>query len=450
MLNTGNSSYNSPDQADISKDYESVQIKDPDAGNYDYIIVGTESAGSVIAGRLLKGTNARVLVLETSESGAFYKYEPTPLVNNRTISLKRCHLEGVSRSFSSTISAIGNKHDYDDWAAAGNEGWDYESVLPLFKKVKIDMRPFEAYLEPVACHQNLTLLSYAMIVKLNFEGTRCVGLDFTQNGKKYRVRASVEVVLSTGPIETPRILMLSGIGYAKELRALGIDPLINLWGVGKNLQDHVVLHGLCFETKEPVEWKDYSFIGSTIHWKSQFAQQTSDLMIFADKAAVLAPEMARKYPPRNNCFSLLPSLVNTYSRGYVKMKTGAHDGPLEIQPNFLAELSDLYALVRGVEISMDIASQFKNLIKGAVTPEKFNNRQAIVDLVRDAANSSLHIGGTCAMGSGEESVVNAQLFVHGTQGLRIADASVMPKLTSSDTYSPTLMIGEFAARLIVN
>src|SRR5262249_32237319 len=151
------------------------------------------------------------------------------------------------------------------------------------------------------------------------------------------------------------------------------------------------------------------------------------------RAPLVSPEIAAQCPAPPNCFSLLPSLVRPQSRGHLRMKTAKHDGPLEIQPNFLKEQADVDALVAGVELGLDIASQpgYRSLIKSWVVPTKRMNREETVAFIRRACSTYQHPVGTCAMGRGEEAVVDAQLRVHGTLGLRIADASIMPTVPSA-------------------
>jgi len=531
---------NSPDhffyEKNVLENFETIKSKDPEAGTYDYIIIGAGSAGCVIARRLLDSTDARVLLLEAGGSHIdiasveapnrwpenlntpydyAYQYEPASRLNNRPISINRGKLLGGSGSINFMVWGRGDQADYNGWAAAGNKGWDYQSVLPLFKKIEdweegetdfhgaggpigvkraknihiaaqaflesgksygmpyledtnsaspegvgisvmnvkhgVRSSPATGYLDPVIYHKNLTVLTYAKVLKLNFEGTRCVGVDFTQEDKSYTVRATKEVVLSAGAIDSPRILMLSGIGDPADLKEIGIAPFIDLPGVGKNLQDHVMVQGLCFETKDPLAPYNNNLTGTTAHWKSRADLKVPDLMIICPQIPVITPEIAALYPPAENCFALLPCLVDVKSRGYLKMKSAKHDGPLEIQPNFLADPADLEAMISGVEIGMDLISQpaFRKVIKKYITPEKFENRQAIVDFIKNAATTYFHTVGTCAMGSGTDAVVNDELQVYGVSGLRVADASIMPQIPRANTHAITLMIGEFAAELML-
>lgn len=513
-----------------------VNEKDVKKTTYDYIVVGAGSGGCVVARRLVDNTDAQVLVLEAGESDEgidmianplrwlenigsahdyLYHYQPTPYLNNRTIYVPRGKVLGGSSSINAMVWARGNQSDYDNWAAAGNTGWDYHSVLPLFKKVEdwqggetdfhgsggpihvqspthfhwLDVAVIEAaksygmpyredtngpdpegvgpmsmsikqgkrssayqsYLRPVSANKNLTLITGAKVLKLNLSGTRCVGLSFLKGDKITTVTATKEVILCAGAIDTPRILMLSGIGEARELSKLGIKTKVDLPGVGKNLQDHPLI-SVTYEAKVPLGEFTYNLGGSNLYWKSSPAALKSDLMLVPVQVGIETDESKRAYPVPPNAFSVFVTLINVKSRGYLAMKSAAHDGPLEIQPNLVHEPEDMAALASAIELCMDLASQpaLSNIIKSWVTPAKRLSRQEIIAFVKDACSTYFHPVGTCAMGVGKEAVVSPELNIYGVEGLRIADASIMPKITTGNTNAPTLMIGEFAAKLILS
>ncbi len=506
------------------------------ARSYDYVIVGAGSAGCVVARRLVDGTDATVLLLEAggSDEGVksisnppqwlenigsrydwAYRYEPSPHVDHRSIPLPLGKVLGGSGSINGLVWARGHRADYDAWAEAGNAGWDFHSVLPLFKKsedweggasefrgaggpirverarnlhpvaaalidagrsygmpylddvnvpepegvgpmnlnVRDGMRcsPSRAYLRPVMDHKNLTVLTEAQVVRLTLTGTRCTGLDLLLAGQLHSVRASREVILCAGAIHTPRLLLLSGIGPPEDLEQLGIDTVVDLPGVGRNLQDHPLAAGLCFEAKDPLPPPNNNLAGSTFFWKSRSALDRPDLMFLPAQVPLVSNEIGAQYPIPPNAFAILPALVRPRSRGSLRLRTAEPNGPLEIQPNFLAEQADVDALVAGVELGLDIASRpaFRDLIKRWVAPAKRMSREDTVAFLRRSCSSYFHPVGTCAMGSGQEAVVDAELRVRGALGLRIADASVMPTIPSANTNAPVVMIGEFASRLMV-
>jgi choline dehydrogenase len=311
--------------------------------------------------------------------------------------------------------------------------------------------PSRAYLRPVMGNKNLTVLTEAQVVQLTLSGTRCTGLEFLLDGKLHTVGAAREVILCAGAIQTPRLLLLSGIGPQDELQQLGIDTVVDLPGVGRNLQDHILLTGLCFEAKGPLPPPNNNLGGSTFFWKSRSELGVPDLKFVSLGVPLVSAEIGAQYPIPPNALSIVPGLVRVQSRGYLRMKTAKHDGPLEIQPNFLKQQADVDALVAGVELGLDIASQpaFRDQIKSWVAPTRRMNREETVAFVRRACSTYFHPVGTCAMGSGREAVVDAELRVRGVEGLRIADASVMPTIPSANTNAPVVMIGEFASRPLV-
>jgi choline dehydrogenase len=508
-------------------------------GGFDYVIVGAGSAGCVVAGRLVEGTEATVLVLEAGgpDEGAAsitnppqwienigsrydwaYTYAPSAQLDNRLLRLARGKVLGGSGSINAMLWARGNRTDYDGWAEAGNVGWDFESVLPLFKKSEdwegganafrgvggpirverardldpvstalidagrsrgmpylddmnipepegvgpqsLNVRdgrrcsPADAFLRPAMSSESLTVLTGAQTVKLRLRGTRCIGVDVLIDGRLYSIDASREVILCAGAIDTPRLLMLSGIGPQPELKMLAIATVVDLPGVGRNLQDHVLVAGLCFEAKRRLPPPNNNLSGSVAFWKSRPELGVPDLMLLPVQGPFLSDEIRARYPIPEDAFSILLGLVRPRSRGFLRMKTSRHDGPLEIQPNFLAEQADVDALVVGIELGLELASKpaFRDLIERRVAPVRGPSlsREEALMFLRRACTSYFHPVGTCAMGSGREAVVDAELRVYGVDGLRIADASIMPTITSANSNAPCVMIGEFAARRIVS
>jgi choline dehydrogenase-like flavoprotein len=499
-----------------------IDLEQALANDYDYVIVGAGSAGCVIARRLVDNTDANVLLLESDDSENIglphefgYYYEPTTHVNNRTILLPRGKVSGGVSSINATIWARGHKADYDGWANAGSAGWDYESVLPLFKKTEdwedgaskfrgaggpihverakylhpvaaaflesgrsIGMRFLDdinapepegigsvnlnvrhdkycstcsTYLRPALKAKNLTVLTGAKVVQLNLSGTRCTGLTFEKDDRSHSVHVSQEVILSAGAIETPRLLMLSGIGPHEELKRLGIPTVLDLPGVGQNFQDHVIVAGLCFEAKQSLAPLHHNLSDSAAFCRSRSHLSVPDLMFLALQTPYVTDAIQEQHPVPENSFCIIPSLVRVHSRGYLRMRTAEHDGPLQIQPNFLSEQGDVDALLTAIEIGLDLASQpaCRDLIKKWVAPTRWMGREMTRNFLRNSCSSYFHPAGTCAMGSGKEAVVDSQLLVHGIDSLRIADASIMPTLPSAPTNASCVMIGEFASRLVI-
>jgi choline dehydrogenase len=209
--------------------------------------------------------------------------------------------------------------------------------------------------------------------------------------------------------------------------------------------------GLCFEAKHPLPAPNYNLGGSAAFWKSQPALARPDLMLLPVQAPLVSDEIAARYAIPSNGFAAFPCLVRPQSRGYLRLRTAEPNDPLEIQPNFLAEAVDVDALAAGVELGLDLVSQpaFRDLLKRWVVPPRRMSREDTVAFVRQSCSSYFHPVGTCAMGSGRRAVVDVELRVHGIEGLRVADASVMPAIPSANTNAASIMIGEFASRLLV-
>src|SRR5262249_41572969 len=210
----------------------------------------------------------------------------------------------------------------------------------------------------------------ALAIKLRFTGSRCTGLDFVLDGKLRSVGASRELVLCAGAIHSPRLLLLSGIGPYVDLKHLGIETLVDLPGVGRNLQDHVWIRGLCFEVKHPLPAPNNNLGGTACFWKSRPALARPDLMVLAAQAALVSDEIATRYVIPPNTFAIFPCLVRPLSRGYLRIRGTEPNGPLEIQPNFLAEQADVDALASAVDLGLDLASQpaYLDLIKRWIVP----------------------------------------------------------------------------------
>lgn len=310
-----------------------------------------------------------------------------------------------------------------------------------------------AFLHPALSRPNLTLLLDSSVVKLNFKGTRCVGVKLITQGIVRDVAAEKEVILAAGSINSPKLLMLSGVGEAKALRRLGIDVVENLPGVGENLQDHVLVSGVIFSYKGtmPDRPADSNAVEAEAYLSSGPSSDT-DINLVLEQLPIVTPEVAARFgQPPADAFTIAPALVQPTSRGAVRLASNNFADAAVIDGNYLGTDHDFAAIVRAIEIARELGNQsaFDSMREAELIPGPKATAEEIRELARLASASFGHAVGTCKMGVDSLAVVDPQLRVRGLTGLRVADASVMPRIITGPTNAPTHMIAGRAAKLIL-
>jgi choline dehydrogenase len=311
-----------------------------------------------------------------------------------------------------------------------------------------------AFLRPSLSRPNLTLLLNTNVVKLNFQGTRCVGVKIMTGGEGKDIAADKEVILAAGTIHSPKLLMLSGVGEAKALRSLGIDLVENLPGVGQNLQDHVLLSGVVFKYKGkmPDRPTDSNAVEAEAYLSSSPSADT-DISLVPHQLPVVTPEVASRFgTPPPDAFTIAPALVQPTSKGSVRLASNNFQDAALIDGNYLGTDRDFAAILRAIEAARELGNQnaFEGLRESELIPGRKASAEEIRGLARLASASFGHAVGTCKMGVDKLAVVDPELRVHGILGLRVADASVMPRIiTGPGTNASAHMIGGRAAKLIL-
>ncbi|MBY0496489.1 MAG: GMC family oxidoreductase N-terminal domain-containing protein [Cyanobacteria bacterium] len=431
----------------------------------------------------------------------------------RVVPCPRGKMVGGCHSHNANAWVHGHPTDYDNWAYQGNAGWDFESVLPWLRKsehfsggasryrgaggpvhVELPRNPnpiaaafieaaretgipviednnagqmegasyfnltikngkrnsvVQAYLDPARGRPNLTCLTEAETTRLLLGNGRCRGVEFTRAGAIETVTAEREVIVCAGVIGSPRLLLLSGLGPAADLTRFGIPVVIDLPGVGANLQDHVLLAGLNYEVRGDLPPLSNNGAESTLWWRSDSRLFGPDLQPVIIEFPLATAELASQVPP--NCYAIAPSLVRPASRGRVTLTSADPAAPPAIDMNYLACDADVRALLICLELCREIgaASAFAPLRKREVLPNT-RDKAKLIEFIRLSAFTFFHPTSTCKMGLDAMAVVDPRLRVHGVEGLRVADASIMPTVTTGNTNAPSVMIAEKLVQMLID
>jgi choline dehydrogenase len=330
------------------------------------------------------------------------------------------------------------------------EGDGGASILDVRVRDGYRQSVFRSYVFPYLDRPNLTVLTGALVTRVTFdrfERNRVTGVEFCLDGTIRCVRAGSEVVLSLGAIHTPKVLMQSGIGDQAELQRHGIPVVQHLPGVGQNLQDHPAF-GCVWEYQQPLPPRNTG-CEATYFWKSDPSLDTPDLQTCQGEFPYSSAETAARFDLPEFGWTLLGGVVRPKSRGHIHLTGPDPTDPVQIDANMLSHPDDLKAAMAGVQLCREIGNSaaLSPFAKREVMPGNLNGAE-LERFVRDAVMTYWHQTGTAKMGQDAMSVVDGTLKVYGIEHLRIADGSIMPRVTTGNTMAPCVIIGERVAEIL--
>lgn len=346
---------------------------------------------------------------------------------------------GVELGFSG-----GPDWDFNRDAAQESVGHYQFNITPEGKRASMAV----AYLNPALDRKNLTIITRAQAKRILIKNGRAIGVEYQQNGQTQQVFASEEVVLSAGAFDSPKLLMLSGIGPAETLRKNQIDVIADLQGVGQNLQDHLLMPVMFRSRKPQIVPPLLAEAGMLHRTRAGLNSAAPDLQVnFNATIPALVPGDC---PKHDASFTFITILVRPQSRGFVTLRNSDFTTAPVIQENYLQCGADLEVQKQAIKLCREMANTraFADLTDGELLPGANLSDREIEQYIRTHASTIWHPVGTCKMGGDAKAVVDSQLRVHGIESLRVVDASIMPTIVSANPNAAIIMIGEKAADMI--
>ncbi len=534
----------------------------PDGAEFDYVVIGAGSSGCVMAAKLSADGRHRVLLLEAggrdtsfnikvplfvahvlNDENLIWPYmtEPQMHLNGQPQRWTRGRVIGGCSSINGNLFVRGDPKEYDNWRALGCDGWGYEDMLPIFKRLEdfpegdqhvrgsggpIHCTPLTkfdplsdafleacgeagyrqlddyndgsyegafylqystrngwrnstpvGYLNPALKRQNLTVLPNAIVTRIVMEGKRATGVAFRLGDTNLQVKAKREVILSAGPLASPKLLELSGIGNSAVLQQHGIAVQHHLPGVGENLRDHPNTR-ITYECAQPITINDvlrsplrklkeglrFMFkregLLTICSATAQMNHRSSDKTGQPDLVLRLLPLSGRDRYARTPDKGLDPhpgftfgiTVLQPYSRGTCHIKSSDPLQQAAMDPKYLSHEADVQTFLDGMRVARKVAQQpaMQQMIVRETRPgPEVQDDAGLLDYMKGTIQTSWHMVGTCKMGMDEAAVVDPQLRVRGLEGLRVIDSSICPTIPSSNTNIPSIAIGEKGADMVL-